>query len=128
MVKAGLNTIPLFVQAGSILPLGPAVQYADQRSSEPTELRVYPGADAHFQLYDDEGDGYGYEKGKYATIDLRWDDAKHELTIGKRHGRFPGMPQRVSFRAVCGTGGKSEQSPVIIYSGAERTIPLSGCR
>jgi alpha-D-xyloside xylohydrolase len=128
VAKAELNTIPLFVQAGSILPLGPAIQYADQRSSEPMEIRIYPGADGHFELYDDEGDGYGYQKGKYATIGLRWNDTKHVLSIGKRQGKFPGMPQRISFKAVCGAGGKSEQSTVITYSGAGRTIPMSGCQ
>jgi alpha-D-xyloside xylohydrolase len=128
VAKAELETIPLFLQAGSILPLGPAIQYADERSSEPMELRIYPGADGYFVLYDDEGDGYGYQKGKYATIDLRWNDATHQLSIGKRHGKFPGMPQRIAFKAVCGAGGRTEQSPVVIYSGAGRTIPLPGCR
>ena len=127
-VKAELETIPLFLQAGSILPLGPAIQYADQRSSEPMELRIYPGADGHFELYDDQGDGYGYEKGQYATIDLRWNDAKHELSIGKRHGKFPGMPQKIAFKAVCGAGEKAERSSVIIYSGVGRLVPLPGCQ
>jgi len=127
-VKAELETIPLFLQAGSILPLGPAIQYADQRSSEPMELRIYPGADGHFELYDDQGDGYGYEKGQYATIDLRWNDTKHELSIGTRHGKFPGMPQKIAFKAVCGAGEKAERSSVIIYSGVGRLVPLSGCQ
>ena len=104
------------------------IQYADERSSEPMELRIYPGADGHFELYDDQGDGYGYQNGKYATIGLRWNDATHVLSIGKRQGKFPGMPQHIAFKAVCGVGGKTEQSPVIIYSGAGRTISLPGCR
>lgn len=125
-VKAELSTIPLFLQAGSILPLGPVIQYADQRSAEPMELRIYPGADGHFELYDDQGDGYAYQKGEYATIDLRWNDAKRELSIGKRQGKFPGMGQKIIFKGVCGAGGK--ESSVVTYSGRATTISLPECR
>lgn len=91
--------LPVLVKAGSILPYGPSVQNA-QQSQDPTELRVYPGANGAFTIYDDAGDGYGYEKGAYATIDLRWDDRTHTLTIGKRKGSYPGMPVSRTFRIV----------------------------
>ncbi|AIE84565.1 TIM-barrel domain-containing protein [Fimbriimonas ginsengisoli] len=91
--------LPVLVRAGSILPYGPSVQNA-QQSQDPTELRVYPGANGAFTIYDDAGDGYGYEKGAYATIDLRWDDRTHTLTIGKRNGSYPGMPPSRTFRIV----------------------------
>jgi alpha-D-xyloside xylohydrolase len=92
------------------------------------ELRIYPGADGHFELYDDEGDGYGYQKGKYATIDLHWNDSKHELTVGKRQGVFPGMPQKIAFTLVCGAGERAEKPSRLVYSGASKTISLPTCR
>ena len=128
VAKAGLETIPLFVQAGTILPLGPVVQYADERSGEPMEIRVYPGADGHFELYDDEGDGYGYQTGKYATIDLSWNNETHAFAFGRRHGRFPGMPKAIAFKIVCETGGHADPSSTIVYSGAGQTIALPECR
>ena len=126
--KAGLEIIPLFVQAGTILPLGPVVQYADEKSAEPMEIRVYPGADGRFELYDDQGDGYGYQSGKYATIDLRWNDAAHQLTLGKRHGKFPGMPPKMAFRLACGSGDGANPPPAVVYTGAGRTISQPECR
>ena len=98
--KASIETMPLFVRAGSIIPYGPAVQYADENPGAPIELRVYPGADGTFTLYEDEGDNYNYEKGAYATIDIRWDDQKQELIIGDRKGTFPGMVAERTFRIV----------------------------
>jgi len=128
VAKAELKTIPLFVQAGTILPLGPAIQYADERSSEAMEIRIYPGANGHFELYDDEGDGYGYQSGKYATIELSWKDAAHTLTFGKRRGKFPGMPQKMSFKIVCKSGQHGDQSPAVVYMGSERNVPLPECQ
>lgn len=97
---APLGTLPLFVRAGSILPLGPMVEYAQQKPAEPLELRVYAGADGDFTLYEDDGLTYDYEKGAYATIPLHWDDAKQTLTIGERQGNFPGMLERRTFNII----------------------------
>jgi len=97
---APIDRIPLFVRAGSIVPLGPDLQYADEKLPDPLEIRVYPGADGAFTLYEDQGDGYGYEKGVYATILFRWNDASRTLTIGRRAGSFPGMLRQRSFRIV----------------------------
>lgn len=97
---APLDTIPLFIRAGSIVPLGPDVQYAMQSPSNPIELRIYPGMDGAFTLYDDEGDNYNYEKGQRATIALAWNQKSQTLTIGKRSGSYPGMPEKRIFNIV----------------------------
>jgi alpha-D-xyloside xylohydrolase len=97
---APLNKIPLYVRAGSILPLGPEVQYATQKPASPIELRVYPGADGSFTLYDDAGDTYDYEKGAHATVPIKWDDAAKTLSFGAREGTFPGMEKSVVFRVI----------------------------
>src|SRR5439155_6048612 len=81
---ATLDRMPLYVRAGSIIPMGPEEEYSNQKPADPIELRVYPGADGDFTLYEDEGDTYNYEKGKYATIPIHWNDATRTLTIGER--------------------------------------------
>ena len=96
---APIQTLPLFVRAGSIIPYGPPVQYA-AAAPDPIELRIYPGADGRFVLYEDEGDNYDYEHGKYATIPVSWDDSTRILDIGKRQGKFPGMLRQRTFRIV----------------------------
>ncbi len=120
---APLDRIPLAVRAGSILPLGPAIEYAGQ-ATDPIELRIYPGADGDFTLYEDEGDSYRYEKGAHATIPLHWADAAHTLTIGDRQGSYPGMPAGHTFHVVIvspghGIGGDVTATPdkTIRYSG-----------
>ena len=90
-IKTTLAQGPMFVRAGSILPLAPVMQYAEESKWDNLDIIVYPGADATFTLYEDEGDNYNYEKGEYATIPFTWDDARGQLTIGKRQGSFKGM-------------------------------------
>lgn len=97
---APLASIPVFVRAGTILPIGPVVQHTGEYSPEPIELRVYPGADAGFSLYDDAGDGYGYEQGEYTLTPMHWDDATRQLTISERQGAFPGMAACQDFRVA----------------------------
>ncbi|HPR30556.1 MAG TPA: glycoside hydrolase family 31 protein [Prolixibacteraceae bacterium] len=92
--------IPLLVKAGSIIPMGPFVQYATEKPADPLELRIYPGDNAQFQLYEDENDNYNYEKGIYSTIDFTWDDATRTLTIGDRKGEFPGMLKTRTIKVV----------------------------
>lgn len=125
--KADIATIPLFVRAGSILPLGPVVQYADEKSAEATELRVYPGVDGTFELYDDAGDGDGYRHRQYATIALSWNDADHQLTIGDRQGQYPGMATTAKFRVTCGAAPTSAGHD-LVYSGKAATLDLKDCR
>jgi alpha-D-xyloside xylohydrolase len=125
-VEADLGKIPLYVRAGSILPLGPVKPYADARSEEPMEIRVYPGRDGVFELYDDEGDGFGYEQGRFATVQLTWHDERHALEIASRRGRFPGMPAKQLLRIVCGPGGAE---PVEAhYTGEAISAALPSCQ
>ena len=92
-----ISEIPVFVKAGAILPFGPDVQYTSEKPWDSLELAIYPGADGHFTLYEDAGDGYEYEKGEYTTIDLSWNDKQGSLTIGPRQGTFPGMLRERDF-------------------------------
>jgi alpha-D-xyloside xylohydrolase len=98
--SAPLQTIPIFVPAGSILPMGPDLQYATEKPADTVELRVYPGADGAFTLYEDENDNYNYENGQYAKIPFAWNDASQTFTIGTRQGTFPGMLDRRVFDVV----------------------------
>jgi alpha-D-xyloside xylohydrolase len=86
-----LDVFPLYVRAGAIVPMGPVVQYATERPDAPYEIRVYPGADGRFTVYEDDNETYDYEKGRYATYDLVWNDAARTLSIGTRKGTFPGL-------------------------------------
>lgn len=92
-IDVTLDKIPLFVKAGSILPLGPEKQYASEDTDKPWEIRIYPGADATFDIYEDEGDNYNYEQGKSATFQLTWKDAEKMLEISDRKGSFTGMKE-----------------------------------
>jgi alpha-D-xyloside xylohydrolase len=97
---APIDHIPVYVRAGSIVPMGPVMQYSTEMPADPIELRVYPGANGAFTLYEDENDNYNYEQGAYATIPMSWNDASKTLTIGAREGSFPGMLQHRTFRVV----------------------------
>jgi alpha-D-xyloside xylohydrolase len=99
-VDAPLDTLPLFVRAGSILPMGPEIEYAEKKPGAPIELRVYRGADGKFDLYEDSGDTYDYQKGAHAIIPMTWNDKANQLTIGARAGNFPGMVERREFKVV----------------------------
>jgi len=124
LVSAPVDRIPLDVRAGSILPLGPEIEYAGQ-ATDPIELRIYPGADGEFTLYEDEGDSYRYEQGAYSTIPIHWNEATRTLTLGARQGSFPGMPAGHTFNVVIvsaghGVGGDVTATPdkAVHYSGA----------
>lgn len=102
-----LDCFPLFVRAGSILPLGPTQQYATEKPDAPYEIRVYPGANATFTIYEDDNETYDYEKGHRATYELAWDDATKTLTVGARQGTFPGMIAVRQLNVVLATPGKN---------------------
>ena len=127
---APLERIPLYVRAGSILPLGPDEQYADEKVSGPIELRVYRGADgSSLNLYEDEGDNYNYEKGARAVIPIAWSEAQKTLTIGARSGSYAGMPGTILFhvvwvRARHGVGIEAEPQAdrMVQYTGAAVTV------
>jgi alpha-D-xyloside xylohydrolase len=97
---APLDRVPLYVRAGSILPLGPEIEYAAQDPASPIELRIYRGADGSFDLYEDSGDSYDYEKGMYSVIPIHWDEKNSTLIIGARQGSFPGLVRKRKFDIV----------------------------
>lgn len=111
-VDAPLDSMPVFVRAGSVVPYGPDVQYADEKPWDGLEVVVYPGADGSFVLYEDTGDGYGYEKGEFTEIPMRWDEASRTLSIGARKGSYPGMLENRVFRIRAIGGKKADVSYV----------------
>jgi Alpha-glucosidases, family 31 of glycosyl hydrolases len=125
---APIETIPLYIKAGSIVPMGPYLQYATEKAADPIEIRIYTGADAKFVLYEDENDTYNYESGKYSTIAMNWDEAEKTFTIKDRNGEFPGMLEKRTFNIVWvknnnGTGIEpAKAAEVIQYSGKEIKI------
>ena len=118
---AALARMPLFVRAGSIVPMGPEIQYAEQDAAGPMELRIYRGADGTFDLYEDAGDGYAYERGEHTVIPMRWDDRTGVLTIGARQGSFPGMVEKRTFRVVLVGDGHGTGEGVTAAANAEIT-------
>lgn len=118
-----IKTIPLYVRAGSIMPFGPDVQYASEKPWDNLEIRVYPGADGEFVLYEDEGDNYNYEKGVYSTIEFKWNDGKKELTIADRKGEYPGMLKNRKFTVV-NVANPSAAPVVVDYTGQSKTVKL----
>lgn len=124
-VDASLDKIPLFVKAGSILPYGASVQYASGNKADTLEIRVYEGADGKFDLYEDEGDNYNYEKGAYSIITFNWDDATKTLTIDKREGSFAGMLAERKFNLVLVRKNKAEKlNKQIVYTGKKVVVKL----
>ncbi len=97
---APIDRMPVYVKSGSIIPFGPAVQYTTEKPWDNLELRVYPGDDGEFILYEDDGESYDYEKGMFAEIPFRWDDATRTLHIGQRNGSYPGMLNNRNFNIV----------------------------
>ncbi len=124
-----IDIIPLYVRTGSIIPFGPKVQYSTEKKWDNLEIRIYPGADGEFTLYEDENDNYNYEKGLYSTISFKWDNENQMLTIGKRKGKFPGMLKSRKFNIVIvdmnnGKGSKqsTQFTKTISYNGKSQTI------
>ena len=119
-LKTTLNRVPMFVRAGSILPLAPVMEYVGQQPWNHLEMRVYPGADGQFTLYEDEGDNYNYERGIYSTITFSWNDHARMLTIGARKGAFPNMLQKRQFTILLPDG----TSKTVNYDGTQQDIRL----
>lgn len=103
---APIDHIPVFVRAGSIVPMSPVQQYSSEKPEAPWEIRIYPGADGIFTIYEDEGDNYNYEQGKSASITFNWDNKKKKLSIGERKGTFEKMIHERNFRIVIVGEGK----------------------
>ena len=128
---APVDKLPLYVRAGSIVPMGPVMEYATERPADTIELRVYAGADGHFTLYEDGNDGYQYEKGQFAVTRFEWVDARRELVIHETKGGFPGMLKHRVFEVVMvkeghGVGVEEEGSvdKTIEFSGREVKVGL----
>ena len=131
MADAPYEKMPVFVREGAIVPFGPEMEWSDQKPAELINLYVYTGKDAAFTLYEDEGTNYNYEKGKYATIDIRYNEADKSLTIGQRKGSFNGMLKNRRFNIVVVSPDKQQQldldSPqgtLVNYNGKALTVKL----
>ena len=115
-VEAPYDRMPLYVRAGSILPMGPDMEWSDEKPLETVALMVYAGADGQFTLYEDEGTNYNYEKGAYSMIPIRYDDAQGTVEIGERQGEFPGMLKERTFLIVRITP-EGRQTSEVKYNG-----------
>lgn len=131
--NVNMALMPMYVRQGTIIPWGPNVQYSEQSNWDNLEIRIYPGADGEFTLYEDERDNYNYEKGQFSEIPFTWNDATQTLTIGKRQGEFNGMLQNRTFRIVLvdpsnslGLGIKQSVrfSKEVAYSGNEVSVKI----
>ncbi|WP_435132777.1 TIM-barrel domain-containing protein [Formosa sp. A9] len=129
-VDAPYEHMPLFVKSGSIIPVGPEIQYTDEKQADTIVLYVYKGENGEFTLYEDEGGNYNYEKGDYANIPFRYNDATSTLTIGKRQGEFKGMLKDRTFVIVTVSKDQPKafdfdaNGKTITYNGTEQTIQL----
>ena len=128
-----LALMPLYVRQGTIMPWGPKVQYSEQSNWDNLEIRIYPGADGQFTLYEDERDNYNYEQGQFSEIPFTWDDASQTLTIGQRQGEFSGMLTNRTFRIVLvdpsnhlglGIQQSGRFSKDVAYSGSEVSVQI----
>jgi len=131
IVDAPYERIPVFVREGSIIPYGPEVQYCDEKPADLINLYVYAGRNGQFQLYEDEDVNYNYEKGKYLTIDINYDDASRTLTIGQQNGKFQGSLKQRRFNIVYVTKDRpaalnleNPHGVMVDYKGSELSIQL----
>ncbi len=125
-----IDIMPLYIKAGSILAFGPDVQYTSETPWNDLEVRIYPGADGSWTLYEDEGDNYNYEKGMYTNIPFEWNDAERTLTIGDRKGSYKGMLADRNFRIVlvdgktAGADTAASTTRSVAYNGTATSIKL----
>ena len=122
--KAPVDILPLYVKAGSVVPMGPNVEYATQNPAGAIELRIYPGADGEFSFYEDENDNYNYEKGKSSTFTIKWNDKLRQLTLSDRKGSFPGIVKKHKFNIVLVKPGHGVDGG--ITTGADETVIYAG--
>jgi alpha-D-xyloside xylohydrolase len=128
---APYSEMPVYIKAGSIIPSGPEIQYTSEKSADPIRLFIYTGNDGSFTLYEDENVNYNYEKGKFSTITLVYNENKKELTIGKREGEFVGMLAQRTFEIVWiskqkGSGLNFHKKPdaIVMYDGSSQSIQM----
>ncbi|ESQ75158.1 hypothetical protein ABAC402_10845 [Asticcacaulis sp. AC402] len=122
-LKPALDDLPLFVPAGSLLPQTPGIKHAADTVSE-TEVHIYPGLDAGFDLYDDQGDGFGYERGEYSLLRLKWHEARQSLTIGRIDGNFDGMPQERRLKLILYKGETPSIHMAVASTAGAKSIKL----
>ena len=121
---APYSDIPIFVKAGSILPLGPEIQYTEEKAADPVRLMVYTGQNAEFTLYEDENVNYQYEQGKFSKIVFSYREDSGTLRISDRRGAFPGMLQERTFEIVWVTP-RNRQGPDL-ESKPDMTVRYTG--
>jgi alpha-D-xyloside xylohydrolase len=130
LAEAPLETMPLYVRSGSIVPIGPEIQFAGDRPDASIGLWVYPGQDGDFMLYEDEADNYNYEQGSFATIHLAWNENTRQLTLDDRQGRYPGMRVSKAFHVVIADGktfdplAEETQAREVLYDGKRLLVDL----
>jgi alpha-D-xyloside xylohydrolase len=128
---APLETMPLYARSGSIVPIGPEIQFTGDQPDAPIELWVYPGHDGAFTLYEDEGDNYNYEQGRFATIHIAWNDSTRQMTLENREGGYPGMQVSKVYRVVIANekpfdplATEAKQAREILYNGKRMVVDL----
>ncbi len=129
--QAPIDILPLYVRAGSIVPMGPEMEYATQRPADTIELRIYPGADGTFELYEDGNEGYDYEHGAFATTKITWKDKLRTLMIGATKGDFPGRLKKRVFNVVLvdeangnGEGPAAAIAKKVVFLGTAMNVPI----
>ena len=129
-VDAPYEQIPLYIREGSIIPVGPEIQYTGEKSAESITVYVYRGQNGQFSLYEDEGVNYNYEKDAYSNIPFIYNDADGTLTIGERIGEFDGMLKQRTFVIVPVSKDKTKgfkfdaKGKKVSYDGHKQTIKL----
>lgn len=124
IAAAPLDSIPVFVREGTILPLGPVIQYALETTTDALEIRVYPGADATYTLYEDSGEDNGFEQGEFSLILFHWDELNQQLTIESTKGTFPGMEVKRKLKVVLMTNPLIMNE--VVYDGKTKNVSFSG--
>lgn len=127
--EAAIDHIPVFVKAGSVVPMGPIMQHSGEQPNAAWEIRIYPGANGKFTVYEDEGSNYNYQKGESSAYEITWNDKKQEVTIGRRKGSFPGMVGNRTLKIVLvkpGTGIDINETTgkKIEYNGDEKILSM----
>ena len=130
LIAAPYESIPLFLRAGSIIPLGPQIEYTQQKPAENIRLFVYAGKGGEFTLYEDEGTNYGYEAGRFSRIRFTYNDSSRSLTISDREGSFPGMLNKRTFTLVLVSPENAKaldadaEGKMVKYNGKKTTVKL----
>ena len=132
VIDAPYERIPVFVPEGAILPIGPDMEWSDEKPAELIDLYIYAGRDGQFELYEDEGTNYNYEQGAFSTINIQYDDAKKVVTIGERKGKFEGMLKQRRFNIVLVTPHQAQplasgkaNGRLVNYTGKALSVNLS---